>query len=784
MSTSRAPSQGLSAAALLRRGWGLVLLACVILLALQVLRGGALDTRITALLPDSPQGQLISAADQRLSTIFERRFVLLVNGSSPAAQATAVEQLRHALTDSGIVATLDSQSPPRPDQSLSAYRYRLLADALADADAEAWRQRGLTRLFTPGLDANLAQDPFGLLDAWLQSRFQGPVSWRPGGPVVITDQAEWSLISGTLTDSPYAMDLQHRLAAVLEGAHQAHPELTILRAGLVFHAAAGAQQASQEIATIGLGSLLGILALLALVFRRPRAIALLLLPVATGLLFASALTWLIFDTLNLITLAFGASLIGLSVDYALHLQCARQLNPQRPLRQLWPGLALGLGSSLCAYLVQLATPLPGLRQMATFTALGLIGAWLSVRLWLPCVPVQPHPATAAIALRLDRWRPRTHSRWKYLLLVLLLAAAAALALTRGSTSHDLRQLNPSPAALINEQQRVQALLERPASFRYLLVTATSTDELLTRLDQLSEPLARLQRQGHLSSFRHLAQTVPPASAQDNALAQVQERYAEALPELLTAAGLPGALQDRVRQRLDDVPILTPDAWLATSAGEADRALWLDGLDSPAALIMLGDVDASATAALHQLAEAEDVIYRDRVAALSQQLALLSAELVRWLAVALALLILVFGVRYRRNVWRALLPPVGAVLITLGIFALHQTPLTLFHLLGLLLVLGIGLDAGIFSTEHREDPGAWLAISLSCASSLLAFGLLAFSATPALHFLGQTCLIGLIAAWCLVPLARGARTRADDAFHHGVAGGDAHEPENASHGRTT
>lgn len=34
MSTSRAPSQGLSAAALLRRGWGLVLLACVILLAL------------------------------------------------------------------------------------------------------------------------------------------------------------------------------------------------------------------------------------------------------------------------------------------------------------------------------------------------------------------------------------------------------------------------------------------------------------------------------------------------------------------------------------------------------------------------------------------------------------------------------------------------------------------------------------------------------------------------------------------------------------------------------
>jgi predicted exporter len=72
------------------------------------------------------------------------------------------------------------------------------------------------------------------------------------------------------------------------------------------------------------------------------------------------------------------------------------------------------------------------------------------------------------------------------------------------------------------------------------------------------------------------------------------------------------------------------------------------------------------------------------------------------------------------------------------------------------VLGIGLDAGIFSTEHPDDPAAWLAISLSCASSLLAFGLLAFSATPALHFLGTTCLTGLTASWLLVPFSRGPR----------------------------
>src|SRR5690606_275132 len=132
---------------------------------------------------------------------------------------------------------------------------------------------------------------------------------------------------------------------------------------------------------------------------------------------------------------------------------------------------------------------------------------------------------------------------------------------------------------------------------------------------------------------------------------------------------------------------------------------------------------------------------------------------RWLALAMFVLGVAFLWRYRLNAWRVLLPPVGAVILTLGIFAALQIGLSLFHLLGLLLVLGIGLDAGIFSTEHPDDPAAWLAITLSCASSLLAFGLLAFSATPALHFLGTTCLIGLTATWCLVPFSRSSKSLA-------------------------
>lgn len=737
--------------------WAGILLGCAILLAGLLSRGMSLDTRITALLPETHQTILIEQAERRLTQAFEDRFVLLVKGESPER---LVADLKARLQDSASVQRFDDDSFERPESDLAPYRYRLLAKPLASADSQAWVRRALTRLYSPASDSDPRRDPFGLLDAWLDQRFDTPIRLIDGLPAISDDEQHWFIVSGQLSASPYDMALQQRLDTALSSFRDAHPEAELLRSGLVFHAAAGADQAKQEISTIGLGSLLGIGLLLWVTFRRGTIIASLLLPVACGVLFALPLTWLVFGTLNLLTLAFGASLIGIAIDYALHLQCARQLAPERTLARLWPGLLLGLLSSLAAYLAQLATPLPGLRQMATFAALGLMGAWLTVRLWLPRLPASSHPATTCIAIRLDRLRlpPRAPYRWS--LLVLLGISALILIVTRLTTNDDLRQLNPSPAALIAEQQRVQALLERPTASRYLVVTAEDEAELLQRLETLEAPLAKLQTQGHLTHYRHLAQAVPSPTIQHANLERVRQAYATALPEWIAKAGLPTTLLETAQEPLRDVPLLTIETWLKMSTGRADSTLWLGDVSTPenesprlAALVALGDADEVAQQALIRLAAPSHVHYQDRVSTLADNLSRLRDQIAIWLTVAMLGLAILFGWRYRSRAWRVLLPPLGAVVTTLALFSALNVGLTLFHLLGLLLVLGIGLDAGIFSTEHPESPAAWLAISLSCASSLLAFGLLSFSATPALHYLGLTCLVGLAATWALVPFAR-------------------------------
>lgn len=743
--------------------WLIAHVLCLVALGWLMRDGLPTDTRLTAMLPENRQAPLIERASAKLGTAFEDRFVVLL-AADDLAQATPA--LAAALAEApALVETLiwrdTDPLDADPRETLDAYRYRLLTPAIREAiDADGGLSLvtpALKTLFSPSARPEPVRDPFGLLDAWLDTRTQSRLAPRDGRLGVTIEGRRYDLVIGELASSPYAPDAQASLTRVLADFQAAYPDATLLRSGLIFHAAAGAEQAKREISTIGLGALLGLIAVLWCVFRSPRVLLALLVPLGSGLLLALTATLALFGSLHLLTLAFGASLIGIAIDYALHVQSHRAIDGRGfRLRPLLPGLALGLASSLIAYLAQTLTPLPGLRQMAVFAALGLAGAWISVVLWLPRLHLPVSPATARLAKRWDSMtRPpwRLTPSWAGIVVVILLAICA----WRLQSDDSLRLLNASPEALLDQERLVQGHFGNDTGTHYLLVRDDNEATLLSRLDALHAPLDRLQRQGVIDGHADLADNVPPPAQQEADLARVERLYGEPLDTLFARAGLSETLAERARARLDGTPILDIDTWLDTPIGEAQRRLWLgethDG-DVAATIVLRGVEDGAGEQPLRALADATPgVTYVDRIERLSGLLGELRTHIAEWLALGLVLLSLGMGLRYRRRTWRVLLPPLGATLIVLASFAVAGIPLNVFSQLGLLLVLGIGLDAGIFNAEHPRQAAAWLAISLSTLTSLLAFGLLAFSATPALHYLGLTCLIGLAAVWALVYLLR-------------------------------
>lgn len=78
---------------------------------------------------------------------------------------------------------------------------------------------------------------------------------------------------------------------------------------------------------------------------------------------------------------------------------------------------------------------------------------------------------------------------------------------------------------------------------------------------------------------------------------------------------------------------------------------------------------------------------------------------------------------------------------------------LFHVLALLLVLGIGIDYTLFFAEAQKQwQPTLLAILLSACTTLLSFGLLAWSETPLLRSFGLTVLFGMSTAFIFSPIA--------------------------------
>jgi predicted exporter len=114
------------------------------------------------------------------------------------------------------------------------------------------------------------------------------------------------------------------------------------------------------------------------------------------------------------------------------------------------------------------------------------------------------------------------------------------------------------------------------------------------------------------------------------------------------------------------------------------------------------------------------------------------------------LVLGFGLRNARAVWQVVLPVALALLISAAILQLAGQRLTVFHLIAMLLVMGIGLNYSLFFDRPEENAvlrrRMLFALFVTCATTLLAFVTLAFSSNPVLHAIGLTVSVGAAMAF--------------------------------------
>lgn len=732
-----------------------------------------LDSDVLALLPQDAQDAELADVTRRIADASARQVVVLLGADTPERAHAAEAAFRKRIAATPLLretgAAQDWFDAAR--RFYAPYRDRLLTDEqrrrLHATPAETLAESALAALYGPIGAPRLtdwSNDPLGLWPQWWQARAAAS-GMRVGEDGLLQAEGRyWSALQFETRDSAFRLNgtrpLQTALDAASASAQAAIPGLRVLHAGVPLHAEAAAVQANREINTIGWGSLAAVLLLVWLSFRSLRPIVLVASSLLIGCAAALSVTALVFGKVHLLTLIFGASLIGVAEDYGIHWFASRQGRPVSQrwslLRHLLPGLWLALLTSALAYLALGLAPFPGLRQMALFSVTGLAAAFLTVICWFPWLDRGELRATGfsqAIGASLPRWaRARRSKTWLALAALASLAAIAGFAKLR--VDDDLRSLQSSPKSLIAQQIEIGRVLGLPSPAQFYLVRGGDAQELLEREEALVARLGALQASGEIRGIQAVSTWLPSLRRQreDAALSAGKETA------VLSAIGT--ALGETLRRPDFASDAIEPRAWLASPVSQPFRRLWLGDIGhGTASVVMIGGLTA-ANAAKTLPAQAQGlpgVRWVDRTADFSALLRHYRRLMSGLLLVGVVLVFALLWWRYRGNAWRVMLPTLLAGVATVAALGWLGQPLQLFNVLALLLLLGMGIDYGIFLLEHDGDPAAWTAVCVGAASTWLSFGLLALSSTPALRAFGLTLLFGIGLVWLLSPLFRPSAT---------------------------
>ncbi len=528
--------------------------------------------------------------------------------------------------------------------------------------------------------------------------------------------------------------------------------------GLARISVAAEKQIRGDIERIGTLSTVGILVLFGVLFRSPRMLLLGLVPLWFGSALAIVATHLVYGQIHGLTLAFGTSLLGVGIDYAEHYFSHYALTPEegprRVMRSIWPGLWLGALTTVVGFVGLGLTGFPGVRQIAFFSTVAIAGALVGTRVLLP--PWMPETyRSPRILARLAAIAERVIAKERrgVLLVPIVLTVALVPGLARTRFVDDVSVLIAVDPALMAEDARVRERVSPVDPGRFVIVVRPDEEEALEVLGRTTRALEGARADGVLADFVPIGSVLRSEKDQRESFAQAR------------------ASRERISASLADAGFVP-----------AQFTPFFAALDAPLAPLTLGDVRASPLgpmidalaprlpagqafviplrgvrdlAALR--ARVPEAVVLDETSLLEEVYGNVRRETTRMLVVGLLLVLAVLVVRYRspRVVLAAFLPGLLGALGALSVAGLLGIPLNVLHLVAVLLVLSMGVDFGIFVVEGRassaEAARSLVSIGTATTTTLLSFGLLALSPSPALRTLGTTISIGLLFAAVLCPI---------------------------------
>jgi len=573
----------------------------------------------------------------------------------------------------------------------------------------------------------------------------------------------WAESTLPLTDSLSAAMVQSRLDQVLASA--ARDDLRFRIIGTLPHTLANATMVQADLKRLLPLATLVLLFFLLLSLRGARALLVLVIPFLAAPA-AIAVVGFLYAKISSIALGFGIVLLGISVDFSIHLYYALQ-NSQgseaTAKKDIWRPIVLSATTTVGVFVVLLFSAVPSHRQMATLSIIGLL---LSLILSWHLVPTLIRSGLRSALASSPGPKPaRQSTTWPgptfRMAVWLMLLVAGAVSWFGLRYNGDLRTLDVPNQQILADEEVFRQTWHHDDQQKLIIARGKDLATALQKNDQLYEKFQGVG--GDL--IKSISPIVPSPLTQAANIGRWQEFWDQRQGELAQNMSQLGSQAGFTEDAFG--PFFT---YLQKINKTMEPEELLAGPLQPIILSFirqLGSQDVSQDEVLVVTflpGSISDHFIEQEVLGQMEGLTLISNS--RWklqvenllrhdlikLSLLAGLFITLLTALFFRNLAEtaAALAPVFSAIAAMSLFGVATTgELNMMHVLMGIMVIGLSVDYGVFAVYGNRQQTMSVttrAISICAVSSLIGFGVLAFADHYALHALGTTVLAGIGAAW--------------------------------------
>lgn len=536
--------------------------------------------------------------------------------------------------------------------------------------------------------------------------------------------------------------------------------------GAMAVAVANAKQIKRDIQVTLTIALLILIALFIYFYRKAHIPIIILVPAAFGSLLGIVVLYLTKGTISAISIGIGSVLLGLTLDYSLHI--LSHYRSTGDIKQLFNAVTKPL--VVCAvftavdFLCLLFLHSDVLHDLGIFAAVSVLGAGFMALVFIPQAYTPSREVTVRQNTLVDSLARYDISRNKYFLGgCALLIAASAFTYHRVDFDNDIGALNYHPQHLQDAEQRLQSLSNQFGKTLYLVSYGDTYDEALETNTALFGRLSQLTAGDTTLAFSSVGGVIQSLDQQAERVERWDKFWSaerrQRVQETLIREGQPYGFREHTFQPFfatlssDFEPVALQDDEALSALMLADFVHSAPGLTTITTMVRTAEAETDSVMNALQLT-GKNILPIDRKH--MQESFLLNLEKdFNTLFVISGIAVFVVLFLFYGSIELTLITNIPIFLgwfITLGMMGMFGVSFNAFNIIITTLIFGLGVDYSIFVTKglleeytygRKDMPAFKSGIIMSALATILCFGVLAFAKHPAIRSISTIPLIGLV-----------------------------------------